>query len=101
MKKTPEDKSMKKKKKFSIGTILIAALIIYFVFVTIEQEKILDNKAKELQDVQVTIEEEKKMKLKLDEQLKNVNNGASIEKAARQKLGLVKEGERVFVDVNK
>lgn len=92
---------MKKNKKLRIGTILIAALIIYFTYITIEQERILTNKQKDLLDVQATIQEEKKVQIKLGEQLKAVSTEEYIEKAARQKLGLVKEGERVFVDINK
>ena len=44
---------------------------------------------------------ETKLKTKLDEQYKAVNTDEYLEKSARQKLGLVKEGERVFIDINK
>jgi cell division protein FtsB len=84
-----------------LGTIIIAALLIYFSYITIEQEKILKNKNKELLNINNTISEEKKMQLKLEEQLNSVSTEDFIEKAARQKLGLIKEGERIFVDVNK
>lgn len=92
---------MKKNKKIRIGIILIATLLVYFSYITIEQEKLLNAKNTELSNIQTNIQEEKKMKAKLNEQLQNVNTEEYIVKAARQKLGLVKEGERVFVDVNK
>jgi cell division protein FtsB len=92
---------MKNKKKMRFGILIIVAFLIYFSYITVEQQNILKNKEDELSSIQKIYNEEKKLQLKLDEQFQIVSTQEYIEKAARQKLGLVKEGERVFVDTNK
>lgn len=91
----------KSKNKIKLGGLLLAVLLIYFSYITIQQQKIIEGKTQELSEINGLIEEETKLKTKLGEQIKSVNTDEFLEKAARQKLGLVKEGERVFVDINK
>jgi len=92
---------MKRKKKLKIGTVIFALFLIYFFYITIEQQHILEKKEVELSEIESLIKEENKVKVKLNEQLQSVNSDDYIEKTARQKLGFVKEGERVFIDTNK
>lgn len=91
----------KSKNKIKLSGLLLAVLLIYFSYITIEQQKIIENKDHELTEVHALIAEETKLKAKLGEQFKAVNTDEYLEKAARQKLGFVKEGERVFIDINK
>jgi cell division protein FtsB len=92
---------MSKNKKSSFGTIVIIGFLLYFGYVAVDQQKILYSKEAEMQKVQENIEEEKQTNEELKKQKDMLNSDEYSEKVAREKLGLVKPGERVFVDVGK
>ena len=73
---------------------------IYSTVTMIEQQKILSAKNNELKSVQSKIDEERKTFEELKKQKENVNSDEYIERVAREKLGMVKYGEKIFVDVN-
>ena len=94
---------MNKRKKSLLGiifTIAIIAMSIYSMVTMIEQQKILSAKNNELKSVQSQIDEESKTSEELKKQKENVNSDEYIERVAREKLGMVKYGEKIFVDVN-
>jgi cell division protein FtsL len=61
----------------------------------------LDRKNNEMKNIEAKITGENKQNETLKKQKDTMNSDEYIEKIAREKLGMVKPGERVFVDVNK
>lgn len=92
---------MNKRKKSRFGVFLVVGLLVYFVWIFIGQEKVLYEKNLEMKDIQEKTREEQKINENLKKQKEIVNTDEYVEKAAREKLGMVKDGERVFVDTNK
>jgi len=54
-----------------------------------------------ISEIERKIEKEKEKKQELLKQKEEISSDESIEKIAREKLGMVKDGEKVFVDINK
>lgn len=92
---------MNKGKKSKAGLFIVIAFFIYFIYVLVDQQKILHAKSIEMQNIQVKINDEKTINEELKKQKEMLNNDEYVEKIAREKLGMVKSGERVFVDINK
>ncbi|NLB78911.1 MAG: cell division protein FtsL [Clostridiaceae bacterium] len=91
---------MRKTKKGWWLTPLIAVVLIYATFVFTSQSNdlyILNLEIKQLEQKTAKAEEEKQ---RLLEEKDEISSDESIEKIAREKLGMVKDGERVFVDTN-
>lgn len=65
------------------------------------QEKLIRAKQVEMKKVEALVEEEKELNQGLQKQKEEVNSDQYIEKVAREKLGLVKPGEKVFVDIGR
>lgn len=84
-----------------IYTIVLIVLSIYSAVTMIDQQKILYAKNIELKSIQSKIEDENKNKEELTKQKGTVNSDDYVERVAREKLGMVKHGEKVFVDINK
>lgn len=91
----------KRKKRSKIGLMFIVALIVYFSVTIVGQQKTLFDVNDKISDIQAKIAQEKKTANELEEQKKNVESDENIEKVARERLGWVKQGERVFVDINR
>lgn len=92
---------MNKRKKSGFWVLVVIGLFIYFAYTVIGQQKLLYDKNVEMNDVNANIAKEKKLNEELKKQKDMVNSDEYIEKIAREKLDMVKRGERVFVDVNK
>lgn len=90
---------MRKINIFKIGIFFMLALLIYFTYLAIGQQKIINAKNAELKRIQAKIQEETKVNEELNRIKDNVNSDEYIEKTAREKLNMVKSGEKVFVDV--
>ena len=84
-----------------IFSIFVIVMSIYSAVTMIEQQKILSAKSNELKSIQAKIDEESKATDDLKKQKEVVNSDEYVESVAREKLGMVKHGEKVFVDVNK
>jgi len=87
---------MKKLKK-----ILLFGFIFYLAFTFLSQQLTLmklDNKYKELKAKAADVLKENES---LKKTLEEVNSDSYIEKIAREKLGLVKKGEIIYIDINK
>ncbi|MFZ5986553.1 MAG: FtsB family cell division protein [Bacillota bacterium] len=92
---------MNKRKKPNWGLrIILGVAIVYLGFVLIKQQGIIYNQHVELKQIQAKIEKEKELNKKLVKQKEEVSSDEYIEKIAREKLGMVRHGERVFVDAN-
>lgn len=92
---------MKKAKKSKLGLFIILGFLVYFSFLAADQQKIFDAKEREKSKVQANIDKEKDTNAELKEQKEMLNSEEYYEKVAREKLNMVKPGEKVFVDVGK
>lgn len=91
---------MKKRRKFLVS-ILVVALSLCFAYTLIGQQKVLSERQKQLDGIMAKIEAENSTREDLLEQKDILNSDEYIEKVAREQLGYVKRGERVFVDINR
>lgn len=94
--------SVKKRDKKNMIVMLVGGLvIIYFVYTLITQQIAINKKNQELENLQTQIAEANEESDKLKTEIENLSDPEYIEKIAREKLGLVRPNERVFVDSNK
>jgi len=95
----------RKKSKSSItaklGLVIAATLFIYFVYAMIDQQRMIYEKSTAIENVKAKIEEENKLKEKLQKQREMMSSDEYVEKVAREKLDMVKRGEKIFVDINR
>ena len=92
---------MGKKKSSGIGIFVLIGFLMYFVYVMYDQQKVMSAKEVEMNNIQTKIQEESKLNEDLKKQKEMLNSDEYIEKVAREKLGMVKPGEKIFVDINK
>lgn len=93
---------MNKRKKPAWGLIIITSvLLIYLGYVFVKQQNMINSQQSYLEELQSKIDEEKNLNKKLLKQKEEINSKEYIEKVAREKLDMVKHGERVFVDINR
>lgn len=78
-----------------------AVVLIYFVYTMIWQQVQISRKSKEIDNLRQQVEAELEESDKLRSEIENLNDPEYIERIAREKLGLVRPNERVFVDSNK
>lgn len=98
-------KNIKKSNKKNIASkIYIFAYLFFLIcFATYVNHyyKILNDYNKQINQLSNEIELEKKNNAKLIEQIEYKNSNEYIEKIAREKLGMIKNNEIIFIDVNK
>lgn len=92
---------MNKRKKSKLGTIFFLAAVAYLTYLLINQQGVLYAKQAQLDDINSKIKAETENNIKLTKQSEEVSSDENIESIAREILGMVKNGERVFVDANK
>ncbi len=93
--------SIRKTKKGWWLVPLLAGVLIYATFTFSSQSNDLYILNLEIKQLEQKIAKEEEEKQRLLEQRDEISSDESIEKIAREKLGMVKDGERVFVDTNK
>ena len=93
--------SIRKTKKGWWLTPLLAVVLIYAAFTFTAQSNDLYILNLEIKQLEQKIAKEEAEKQRLMEERDEISSDESIEKIAREKLGMVKDGERVFVDTNK
>ena len=82
-------------------TAIIFLLALYFIWTFISQQIMISKKNKEISELQMQIESIEAESQRLSKEVEDLNNPEYIEKIARERLGLVRPNERVFVDSNK
>jgi len=87
-----------KKRKLKFKSLLIAIFIIYAIITIINQQISISELKKAEQAAASKIESVRKDNDKLTEMINNATSVEYIEKMAREQLGLVKSGERVYID---
>ena len=91
---------MKKNKKI-LRNIFIIAIIIYIVFVFINQQKTLNEYSKNTEEMNQQIATEKATNEELKQKKDDVNSLDFIEEMAREKLDMYYPTEKVYVDQGK
>lgn len=95
------EKNVKKKRKkpFSnLITLVLCAAIIALAFTIISQQATISKLSAESDNLKQKIAEQEQEKVKIEEQLEAPNELERVEQIAREQLGMLKPGERVFVD---
>ena len=90
---------MNKRKRPSLMIIALCLVFIYFSYLAIEQQRILDVRNNEIAKIEEKIEAEKRVNEELKKEIEMIDSDEYKEKIAREKLGMVRKNERVFVDV--
>lgn len=88
-------------KKTKIAFLLVALFLIYFTITFIDQQNLIRIKSNEIKAVEQKIADEKKVNEELKKRKEIINSDEYVEKVAREKLGMVKNGEKIFVDTNR
>ena len=91
---------MNRKKILKWMLFITIPIIVYLLFVIVEQQEILMQKEQAIRNVQAKIEEEKRLNEELKRQKEILNTYEYVESVAREKLGMVKPGEKIFIVVD-
>jgi len=89
-----------KKRMHPLVWVFMSGLVFYFIVTLIQQQSEISMIRAQMQVLQHKISQEEQKREELLEQKVEANTDAFIESIAREKLGMVKEGERLFVDTN-
>jgi cell division protein FtsL len=92
---------MNKTKVNPIFKVIFVLFLAYAVFTFFDQQKLIDDKRFELIQVKDEIEAGQKDLSELEKEKDMLMTDESLEKIAREKLGMVKPGERVFIDIGR
>ncbi|MGI6776862.1 MAG: FtsB family cell division protein [Acetivibrionales bacterium] len=92
---------MNKRKGSKLGIVVVICILVYFAFVLIDQQTVLNQYNKDLKNMDRKIAEQEEINSQLKKQKDMLDSDEYVEEIARTKLGMVKQGEKVFVDVNK
>lgn len=79
---------------------LLAVAFVYTAFTVYSQSRDMTAIRIQMKEVEKRINKEKTLQEELLKQKDELSSDESIEKIAREKLGMVKDGERIFVDIN-
>ena len=92
---------LKKAKVNPILKVLFILLIIYLSFTLVSQQQLIVSKDAELSEVEAKIAAEIQLSDELRHEKDTLMSDESLERIARDKLGMVKPGERGFIDLNR
>jgi cell division protein FtsB len=92
---------MNKRKKPGFGIYILLIIFLYLSYIAVDQQKLLNAKNLELEKIENKIREEQRLNEELKREQEMIQSDEYKEKVARDKLGMVKKNERVFVDIGK
>ncbi len=95
-----EMKPKKTKKPIRSKSIVMILLAVYLAYSLTAQYITIRNARAQEARIQAQIEEIKKENEKLKDEIERMRSDEYIERIARERLGLIKFGEFMFVDVN-
>ncbi len=82
--------------------VIVAAVVaVYFVYILISQQISISQKNREIENLREQVVSASEESERLSQEVENLNDPEYLERVAREKLGLVRPNERVFVDSNK
>lgn len=90
-----------KKGKSTLGILILLVIFLYLSYIAVNQQRIIFNKNLELSRLEEKIAEEKTVNEELKKESEIIQDDEYIEKIAREKLGMVKKNERIYVDIGK
>lgn len=90
---------MKKRIWGIIFRFIVLCFIFYITYVMTVQQPILQEKNRQLEELKVMMDQAQQKNLDLREQLLLVDSDAYVEKEARERLGLIMPGEKIFIDM--
>lgn len=84
-------------KKLILKKIIIAGFIVFFAFSYIRQSLTMNRIQREIDNKQLQLEEIKQKNDRLQEEAEKINSDSKdyLEKLARERLGMIKPGEKV------
>ncbi|WP_160690156.1 septum formation initiator family protein [Clostridium sp. C2-6-12] len=84
-------------KKLILKKIIIAGFIVFFAFSYIRQYITMNRIQREIDNKQLQLEEVKQKNDRLQEEVEKINSDSAeyLEKLARERLGMIKPGEKV------
>ena len=89
------------KSKFKFLKILVFITISIYVIITlINQQKVLSSYNNMQDQLNIELAEKEKYQEELKASIQNINSEEYIEKVAREKLGMYKTNERVYVNMS-
>lgn len=91
---------VRKKIKVNFLVIIFLAALIYISYLIVQQQSVLNNYNKEIEYYKQKIQAEKEKNEELKEKQDLYTSDEYIENIARDKLGLVKPGEKIFIDIS-
>lgn len=90
-----------KPKKFKVWTIILLVCVCYFAYTAYNQQINIDTRKAQTAQIQKNIHSEQIKNQQLLEQKEQINTDEFFERIAREKLGYVKDGEKIYIDANK
>lgn len=98
-----DDGKLLMKKAFSKfifnGTLL--GLGIYLIYVLVSQQPVIDVKIKQKAELEKELAIAQRLEIDLKTDISMADSTFYIEKTAKEKLGMLKPGEKVFIDIRK
>lgn len=91
----------KRRKNSPFGLFILLIIFLYFSYIAINQQKLLYAKNLEMKKIENRISEEQAKNEELKSEKEMIQSDEYKEKIAREKLGMVKKNERVYVDIGK
>lgn len=90
------------KVKFLFKRLLILGIILFFVFNYVRQLMIINRIEQDIKDKQVQLQEIKQKNERLQDEVEKINSDSSdyLERLARERLGMIKPGEKVVGSQN-
>ncbi len=101
---TAQDKKKKTRKiniKKAVISAVAAVVVIYFGYILIAQQVTINQKSREIEELERQVAEAGEESERLKAEVDNLSDPEYLERVARERLGLVRPNERVFVDSNK
>lgn len=92
---------MKKQRKFNLWTLILIVSMCYFVYTVYNQQVYIEDRNAQYAKLEKDIHNETVKNQQLTEQKSQIDTDEFAEKIAREKLGYVKDGEKIYVDTNK
>lgn len=87
-------------KKISIPTLVVSVVIAFFLIKGIMLQPEITRNKEEIDSLNTQIAEQQEKLKELEQLAEKVDTDEYIEKVAREKLGLIKENEIIFIDIS-
>ncbi len=102
MKHSTKTKKVRKASSRTVAKALgVAAVCVYVAYTLIDQQITLSKLGNIKEEYNAKIAEERMTNQRLEDELAQADTDEYLERVAREKLGLVKANERVFIDITK